>query len=170
MYRRNNTFLLYDKASSITMCDDIDCDGCCDGDCCDTNDCCCATTSSGTTVPLEAGGGAIITGDNIDHDCLFYLCCAGCFLCPLFYIGTVKRANEPITTPVESARPTTSLRNSIDDATVAATVLTLETENLKQSDSVKGGVPLTVTMDRTDMANGLDNSVPIASSPPMDRK
>ena len=156
------------------MCDEIDCDGCCDGDCCDNHDCCCATTSATTTMPLEGGGSAAATGDNIDHDCLFYLCCAGCFLCPLFYVGSIKRADEPTstTTPVESARPPeVPVRSNHDDVTVAATALTVETENLHNPDSVNIPVPLTVSMDNEKMLNdNFDQNDPISSSSPMNRQ
>jgi hypothetical protein len=152
------------------MCDEIDCDGCCDGDCCDNNDCCCGATSSTSTMPLEGSGGAATTGGNIDHDCLFYVCCAGCFLCPLFYVGNIKRVDEPIITTIESTRAATPLRNNKDDDTVAATALTSESENLQKLDSVNGGVPSTVMTEHAEIANSVEQNVPVTSSVPMDRK
>ena len=88
-----------------SMCDEIDCDGGCDGDCCD-NDCCCCCAPSTAAAPES----------TVEQDCLFYLCCAGCFLCPLFYVGVMKKAEEPTITPVVESAPAMS---SIDNDDVS---------------------------------------------------
>lgn len=135
------------------MCDDMACDGC-DGDCCDS-DCCC--------TPSEAA-----PGSNVEQDCLFYLCCAGCFLCPLFYVGAVKKVEEPSVNPVESARAIASTNN--DDVTVAATALTSELANDPETTTWNVGVPLTTVIMDHENSNSAEQNDPIASTPPMDRK
>lgn len=69
------------------MCDDLfnDCscdDGCC-GDSSDCCDCCC----SNSTNTASTSGDVNPSVDQDDSSCIYYLCCAGCLLCPLFYVG-----------------------------------------------------------------------------------
>jgi hypothetical protein len=69
------------------MCDDLvtDCD--CDDDCCcnDSSHCCvdCCHASPSSATATDSGEAT----SGFDNGCLYYLCCAGCFLCPIFYVG-----------------------------------------------------------------------------------
>jgi hypothetical protein len=136
------------------MCDEIDCD--CGGDCCDDTiccDCCCTSSQSNGT-----GGSS-----EVDHDCLYYLCCAGCILCPLFYVGRIKRNDEPITLQPESAVPESLGKK--EDCTIAATTTISDATILSKNISL---VPSTVTMDHDQLKN-LDQNDPIESTIPMNR-
>jgi hypothetical protein len=125
------------------MCDDLFSDCSCDDDCCDLTECCCDLTEcccdltdccgccpSNSSNATSGDAAAAPSVDQGDHDCLYYLCCAGCFLCPLFYVGYKRQtvsSGESI--PVEASIQPLEKGNYDDTATIAASTTTAETGN-----------------------------------------
>lgn len=114
------------------MCDELFSDCSCDDNCCvGMTDCCgcCSSEASNTGATSGDAAPAMEQGDN---NCFYYLCCAGCFLCPLFYVGYKQQTLSPgDAIPVgENTQPLDKGNNNNDTATIAASTTTAETGTL----------------------------------------
>jgi hypothetical protein len=107
------------------MCDDLFSDCSCDDDCCDGMTDCCDCCSSDAANTSATSGDASPSLDQGDNNCLHYLCCAGCFLCPLFYVGSKQQTlSSGEAALVESNPQPVETGKNDDTATVAASTTT----------------------------------------------